>query len=169
MELAEAGCVYSARLIAANPLVSCFVTFDLRLRFLDLVGILHDPIAGNLSEINPFWGKIRGAFFDRSGKRVPTGQRAAGDSWSDTMRGDNIHTHQFGFNAQSICPGIHVVPPNCFLVRECQEEVYWNTPGVGRCWLKWVSRILESQGSASWPRGRRKIFFTCTFLSVKKS
>jgi hypothetical protein len=124
MELAEAGCFDTARPVAADPLVSCFVTFDVRFRFLDLVGILHDPLAGNLSETDPFRGKRRGALFDWPGKRVPAGQRATGDGWPDTMRGDHIHSNQFGFNAQSICPGIHAVPPNSFLVRECQEKVY---------------------------------------------
>jgi hypothetical protein len=60
------------------------------------------------------------------------------------------------------------VPTNSFLVRECQEEVYLNTPRICRCRPRWVSRISESQGSGSWPRGRRKIFFSCTLLSVKK-
>ena len=124
MELAEAGCFDTARPVAADALVSCFVTFDFRLRFLDLVGILHDPPAGNLSEADPYRDKRRGVIFDWPGKRVPAGQRAASDGWSYTMRGDHIHSNQFGFNAQSICPGIHAVPPNCFLVRECQKKVY---------------------------------------------
>jgi hypothetical protein len=124
MELAKAGCVDSARPIAANPLVSCFVTFDFRLRFLDLVGILHDPVVGNLSKTDTCRGKIRGNYFDWAGKRLPAGQRVASDGWPDTMRCDYIHSHQFGSDAQSICPDIYAVPPNSFLVRECLEEVY---------------------------------------------
>ena len=124
MELAEAGCVHIARPIEADPLVSCSATFDFRVRFLDLVGILHDPVAGNLSKTDTCRGKIRGNYFDWAGKRVPSGQRVVGDGWSDTLCGDHIHTHQFGFDAQSICTDIHAVPTNSFLVRECQEEVY---------------------------------------------
>ena len=169
MELVEAGCVHLARPFAANPLVSCSVTFDFRVCFLDLVGILHNLITGNLSKTERCRVKRGGHYIDRPGKSVPSWQRAAGDGWSDNMCGDHIHTHQCGFNAQSICSDIHVVPSNSFLVRECQEEVYWNTPRVGHCWWRRVSRIRESEGSGSWPRGWRKIFFSCTLLSVKKS
>ncbi len=124
MELVAAGCVHSVRPIAADPLVSCPVTIDFRLRILDLVGILHDPIISNLSKTEPHRGKRRGHYIDRPGKSVPSGQREAGDGWSDTMCCDHIDTHQCCSYAQSICADIHVVPSNSFPVRECLEEVY---------------------------------------------